>query len=728
MKSPLKVLFLWHMHQPLYIDPFQNRFCMPWVRLHAIKAYSDMIAILEENPSARVTVNLVPSLLAQIDAYCKGMSDDFLDISRKPASELTTEEQNFILTRFFSCNWPTMVYPYPRYSQLLSLRGKELDPTNLNSIRNKFSPQDLLDLQVWFNLTWVGFSSRKDPFIKGLFKKERLFTEEEKNELLDFHLKLLSTVTTRYKTLWEKGQIELSTSPFYHPILPLLIDTDCAKRAMPHVNLPPRFHYPEDAKEHLLKAKEYFKEHLGKEPIGLWPSEGSVSPELIPIIQETGFKWAATDEEILFHSLDHHDATSLFQPYRVEVEGGNINMIFRHHRLSDLVGFVYQKNDPNQAVEDFIARLSGIQDICQGMDRSAIVAVILDGENPWEYYPDGGEAFLTKLYDKLSEHPEIDMMTISEAIEQHPPQKSLTRLHTGSWINHDFGIWIGGVEENKAWSYLGKARTEFERIVKQKNDLDQEAISQAKEAIMAAEGSDWFWWYGDQFVSDFAFEFDRLFRAHLQHMYKCLGLWIPEDLNIPIRRAHEVIPSREPRGFIQPEIDGKLSHYLEWTGSGLLILSDRGGAMHQGQALLKEIRWGFDLENFYLRLDPRNKGFSEWEEDTSLSIIQEAKEKEFRLILKLIEEAQEGSPAKWELEFFIDGEKKDLNTCGVKWAAHFIVEISVPFSCYSITQGEHLKVYIEVAKGGLVQDRWPRQGYIVVTRPDEDYERRIWLV
>ncbi len=722
--NPLRVLFLWHMHQPLYLDPFQDQFCMPWVRLHAVKAYTDMVAVLESNPEARVTINLVPSLLYQIEDYLAGKSDDFLDVSRKPSSELSPEDKDFILTRFFSCHWPTMVDPYPRYSQLLSLRGRKFDPANLSSVRDKFSSQDFLDLQVWFNLTWIGFSSRSDPFIKGLLKKARLFTEEEKKSLLDFHLSCMEQLVPRHKALWDTGQLEISTSPFYHPILPLLIDTNCARRAMPDAPLPPRFHHPEDAKMHLIRAREYFNKLFNRAPVGLWPSEGSVSPELIPIIQETGFEWAATDEEVLFRSIDNSDALSLFHSYKVESDGHSINMIFRHHRLSDLIGFVYQKNDPNEAVQDFISRLMQIQTTCQSMEQPAIAAVILDGENPWEYYPDGGEAFLTMLYRELAKHPDIEMLTVNEALQENPPAKTITRIHTGSWINHDFGIWIGGEEENTAWTWLGRARRDLALAIKE-YDIDDETLTKAKDAIMAAEGSDWFWWYGDQFVSDYALEFDRLFRSHLQHMYKILGLHIPEDLNRPIRKSHEVIPTHEPTGFIHPEIDGRLSHYLEWTGCGSMLLSDSGGAMHQGQALLKEILWGFDLENFYLRLDPRQKGFAGWKKDTVLRIKQETDSSRYEFYIKLVEE---GDPALWELSFRKDGELIDPETMGIQWAVEHIFEISIPFDAYNMKVGNRLKLYIEVERQGLVQDRWPRQGYIIIDRPDEDYERRIWLV
>ena len=723
----LNIAFLWHMHQPLYLDPIRDRFAMPWVRLHAVKAYSDMIACLDSRPEAKVTFNLVPSLLLQIQSYLQGKTDDFLELSRRPAIELSRSDKEFILTYFFSCQWPTMVEPHKRYLQLLELRGRDFGPSYSSQIssqvRKKFSTQDYLDLQVWFNLTWVGFSSRNHPLISSLFQKGQLFSEEEKMDLLDFHLELMKGLIPRYSSRWIEGQIEISTSPFYHPILPLLIDTDLGKRSRPETRLPLRFTYPEDARTQLERGRHYCKEVLGKTPIGLWPSEGSVAPELIPLIEEAGFSWTATDEAILYNSLEKTESQSLFQPYRVEINGCHTDMVFRHHKLSDLIGFVYQKNHPQAAITDFVSRLKEICNGLQGMDRSPFVAIILDGENPWEYYQDGGESFLTGLYDAIIKEPMLELVTIGQYLENHPPTRTLPWLYTGSWINHDFGIWIGGQDENRAWETLGRARKAVDNAKKREN-ITEETLNAAMESVFAAEGSDWFWWYGDQFETDYAYGFDQLFRTHLKKAYKSLYITVPDELLNPIRIPRPAIPTTEPTCFIHPQIDGHLSYYWEWRGAGSLTLRGQGEAMHSGASSLAEIAYGFDLERLYIRIDPRERSFDAWEPDLGLRITISSKA---IITIELIP-SQFIDPLNEKFRLLKNGKAFVSHETGVKCAVNELAEAAIPFVLLDSNPKDELTFYVETIKNKLVRNRWPREGYIVLQVPDEDFERRLWLV
>jgi alpha-amylase/alpha-mannosidase (GH57 family) len=719
----LYIAFLWHMHQPLYLDPIRDRFAMPWVRLHAVKAYSDMIACLDSRPKAKVTFNLVPSLLLQIQSYIQGKTDDFLELSRRPAIELSPSDQEFILTHFFSCQWPTMVEPHKRYLQLLELRGRDFGPSYTFQVRKKFSTQDYLDLQVWFNLAWVGFSSRNHPLISSLFQKGRLFSEEEKMDLLDFHLELMKGLIPRYSSKWIEGQIEISTSPFYHPILPLLIDTDLGRRPRPETKLPLRFTCPEDARTQLERGRRYCKEVLGKTPVGLWPSEGSVAPELIPLIEEAGFSWTATDEAILFNSLERNESQNLFQPYRVETNGCCTDMVFRHHKLSDLIGFVYQKNHPQAAITDFVSRLKEISSGLQEMDRAPFVAIILDGENPWEYYQDGGESFLTGLYDAIIKEPMLELVTIGQYLEDHPPTLTLPGLYTGSWINHDFGIWIGGEEENRAWETLGRARKAVDNAKKQE-DITEEAMNMAMESIFAAEGSDWFWWYGDKFETDYAYGFDHLFRTHLKKVYNSLNMTVPDELLSPIRVPRPATPTTEPTYFIHPQIDGRVSYYWEWKGAGSLILGDQGGAMHSGASSLAEIVYGFDLESLYLRIDPREGSFDAWEPDLGLRITISSTA---IITIELIP-SQFIDPLKEKFRVLKNGKALVFRETGVKCAVNEVAEAAIPFVFLDSNPKDKLTFYVEIIQNKLVRDRWPREGYIVLQVPDEDFERKLWLV
>ncbi len=717
----LHVAFLWHMHQPLYLDPRRGRFSMPWVRLHGLKAYHDMLTSIEEVPGARATFNLVPSLLFQIQAYLNGGTDAFLDMSRIPAGDLDGPSVDFILTHFFSCHWPTMVAPYPRYVQLLNLRGREYSPARAQDARRSFSRQDLLDLQVWFNLTWIGYTGRRDPFVQGLFQKGRLFTEEEKGKLLDFHLEYLGRLIPRYTDLWNRGHIDITTTPFYHPILPLIFDTDIAARANPGVRLPPRFSYPKDVAVQLDRARRFCSKTFGSAPTGLWPSEGSVAPEVVPFVVDAGFSWMATDESVLFSSLDHHGPECLFQPYRFEFEGKAVDMVFRHHELSDLIGFVYKGNDPHVSVSDFIGRLHEILDRTRTLLRFPFVAVILDGENPWEYYPDGGEAFLAGLYAKIDKDPDLELVTITDYLSAHPPSKTLQRLHSASWINNDFGIWIGGEEENKAWQLLGEAREAIERF-RLENPGDTRA-DKAFEFVLAAEGSDWFWWYGDKFATDYAYEFDELFRANLQGVYIALDLPVPPALFDPVRRPRPARPAVLPLAFIHPTIDGRLSYYWEWAGAGVLPLDDKGETMHKGEGRISELAYGFDPTWLYLRIKAR-ESFSAWNGQERLIVRLTSRDHVVSIGCGL----REGDSQAWECHVTRDSEELSVMETGVRWAVGDVMEIAIPFALLAAGVHDEVMVTLEMELNGLVQDRWPSEGYISVMVPDADFEKRIWLV
>jgi len=721
--SDLNIAFLWHMHQPLYLDPMKDRFAMPWVRLHAVKAYTDMIACLDSRPEAKVTFNLVPSLLLQIQAYLQGKTDDFLDLSRCPASELSPSDKEFILTHFFSCHWPTMIEPYQRYSQLLGLRGRDFKPSSDSLVIREFSTQDYLDLQVWFNLTWVGFSSRNHPLISSLLQKGRLFSEKEKGDLLDFHLELIKGLMPHYSSKWSDGQVEISTSPFYHPILPLLIDTDFGRRPRPETKLPPRFTHPEDARAQLKRARDFCKEVLGQAPAGLWPSEGSVAPELIPFIEDAGFSWAATDEAILYNSVKERTSQTLFQPYRVEIDGSSANMIFRHHELSDLIGFVYQKNKPQDAIFDFISRLNSISKNLQGMARPPFVAIILDGENPWEYYRDSGWSFLTGLYDTIIREPGLRLVTVSQYLEEYPPTTTLKQLDTGSWINKDFGIWIGGQEENRAWEALGHARNAVDDAQK-RGIVTEEALKTAMESIFAAEGSDWFWWYGDQFVSDYAYGFDYLFRTHLKRVYKSLNMPVPEELLVSIRVPKPAAPTSNPMGFIHPKIDGRLSYYWEWAGAGSVTLGNQGKAMYSSASLLSEVGYGFDLDRFYIRIDPRKRAFEDWDMDLGLKITVTSK---VIIIIELIPR-QYPDPLGGEFRLLRNGKVLIPQDNRVECAVDEVAEVAIPFVLLDAVPKDELTFCIETVQDKLVRERWPQEGYIMFHVPDKDFERRLWLV
>jgi alpha-amylase/alpha-mannosidase (GH57 family) len=592
---------------------------MPWVRLHGIRSYLDMVALLGDYPGVRANFNLSPVLVMQIrDLLAGRIRDEWLELSRKPAAELDAGERFCILENFFKANWETLVRPFPRYWELLNKRGRTLYRDDVRRGVRYFSSQEMLDLQVWFNLTWFGFTAcRRHPEVLELKRKERCFSEQEKHFVLDLQQKILATVLDEYRAAAERGQVELTTSPFFHPILPLLEDSDFAARAMPGRELPPRFAWPQDAEAQLALAAEQHAAVFGQVPRGLWPSEGSVCPELVPLARRCGFDYFCTDEEILFASLKRDpawrgtsvDHIELFQAWQVQAGGAEIPVLFRERPLSDFIGFTAAKNEPAQAAMHLLFHLRHISDL---VHERGIVPLMLDGENAWEFFRDGGEAFLRALYQGIeSEKGRLHGTTMADYLDRHPPQRRLTTLHTGSWIGANFDIWIGEPEENRAWTLLGETRSWFaRRLASGQLTAAQEAA--ARKALYAAQGSDWFWWYGPDFTTENDPLFDRLFRAHLRAVYHACGAVPPAVLDVPLSDHAAAAITQPPTRFITPEINGQRATFFEWTGAGHYCATGHAPTMARADGeKISRILFGNDDRYLYLHVDAQLPGAAE---------------------------------------------------------------------------------------------------------------------
>jgi alpha-amylase/alpha-mannosidase (GH57 family) len=608
-----RVAFLWHMHQPYYEDLVTREHILPWVRLHGLKDYYGMVALLREFPAIRMTFNLVPSLLVQLEAYAANRARDrYLDIGMKPADELTPEDAAFIVQNFFHAQRQRMIDPYPRYRELLARRGAAA-PADGHAAAKRFGIDDLRDLQVWQKLAWLDpIYLEGDHRALGLVAKDRGFSEADKEVLRGIELELLNAVIPEYRDAAARGQVELSTSPFYHPILPLLCDTDVYKRTHPDARTPRhRFVHPDDAREQLERAVACHMRLFGARPTGVWPSEGSVSDAMVPLVAGAGFEWMATDEMILARTLGisfNRDGGQvdqperLYKPYCVRAGGTQVACLFRDHTLSDLIGFTYAGWSPGTAADDFVARLvdAGRRHAARTGGEEATIPIILDGENAWEHFEGGGRPFLRALYARLSAHPELRTVTMREASRQ--AAATLDGIFPGSWIDANFYIWIGHRDDQLAWSQLAEARTALDTP-----NGDAAAAARAREEVLVAEGSDWFWWYGDDHSSEHDLEFDDLFRRHLRNVYRLLGKPIPDELFISNITAGAPPPAeRQPAGLLAPVLDGEETTYFEWLGAGLLEVRETAGAMHQadrGPALLSLLQFGFDRRTLYVRLD-----------------------------------------------------------------------------------------------------------------------------
>jgi len=717
------------MHQPYYRDPMENIYILPWVRLHSVNAYYTMPRFASEFDKLRMTFNLVPSLLEQIEDYSEGRANDLYEhYTRLCADSLTPSERVFILHNFFMANWETMIRPNARYNDLLLKRGYMVHEHQLDEIADDFSCQDFLDLQTWFNLAWFGPAAYdENPEIAKLKRKGRFFNEEEKNYVIDYQYEIIRKIIPTYRKLLTDGMAELTMSPFYHPILPLICDSNIAADAHPGVKLPSRYEHPDDAARQITLGREKFKSAIGDPPSGMWPSEGSVSRTVLSLAHEAGIKWVATDEEILFKSLRNEKSRDevLYRPYNVETETGNIAIFFRDKGLSDLIGFTYSRNKPEAAVKNFISNLEHIADAVPESNGPVFISVILDGENPWETFPDGARLFLHEFFQALQKEEWIETSTFSSFLEEHPPKETIEKFAPGSWISGNFDIWIGKKEANIAWDTLGKARNMLMRLLDEREEKDPGLREEILRSIYRAEGSDWFWWFDDDFSSETEMEFDYLFRRHLAWAFQKLGEPVPEFLNEPVKSSSYAALVREPTDFIKPEIDGEITHFYEWSNAGFYDVEEPGTAMYNSQQFLKGIHFGFDDDNFYLRLDhvqvPDNTPTGK-----ELSLVVTFMEIDRMLRFKwntsgegltnfALSECGEGKNGKTIKEF-------------TSIVAGRIVELSIPFRELGLEQGVNTKFVVSLFQNGLELKRYPSKGFISFQVPDESFHLKVWSV
>ncbi len=508
------ISFLWHMHQPFYKDLVTGEYKLPWTRLHALKDYYGMVRILEEFPKIHQTFNLVPSMIVQIEEYAAGVArDPFLDLALKPAEHLTEHEKRTMLRHFFLANPSRMIHRYPRYGELFKAWEAQKHGGGWKGV---FSTQDFRDLQVLSQLAWFDEEIQEnDQTVRRLIEKGRDFSLDDQALMGTKQVEIVALVVPEYKKLAAAGQVEISTTPFYHPILPLLCDSNIASVSHPNVPLPHRFSYPEDAHYQLTRAREYIRDTFGVAPVGLWPSEGSVSDQVFELASELGFRWAATDNGVLDRTLGHPAGLEgMYRTWLWERGGRSMGVIFRDHMLSDLVGFVYSGMQPADAANDLLRR---IRENCGGIlnkGRDALVPIILDGENAWEYYERNGRPFFRELYGRISDDPQMECVTVSEAFRR-VPALGVDHIFPGSWINTNFDVWIGAEEDNRAWEYLLAARKAYDAAGQKVSDAGRRL---AYEELLIAEGSDWCWWYGPEHDTANRVEFDELYRAHLANV------------------------------------------------------------------------------------------------------------------------------------------------------------------------------------------------------------------
>ena len=548
--KPLNVVLLWHMHQPEYRNLATGEYHLPWTYLHAIKDYADMAAHLERHPGARAVVNFAPILLDQIDDYASRIEECLRNncIIPDPLLNALISDEPFLTSKaerlklILACtkvNEERLIKRYPLFENLIQIAHKLSTEDSVCYL----DPQFFIDLIMWYHLAWMGETIRRDNLnVNQLINKGRDFSSEDRRMLLEIISETLGNIIPRYRKLAEEGKVELIMSPYAHPMLPLLLDFNATREAMPDATLPETAAYPGGearARWHIEEGLRTFEHYFGHKPIGCWPSEGGVSTATIQLLEEYGFKWTASGDNVLSHSgqteiCDTEGDDCRHVPY--SIEGHDIRLFFRDDGLSDLIGFTYSNWHADDAVGDLINHLHNIRAHCKNPAES-IVSIILDGENAWEYYPENAHYFLDALYRRLSEDPDLNLETYSHYLETQSNSKPLPRLVAGSWVYGNFSTWMGDPDKNRAWDLLCDAKLAYDAYLQAHPDA--RSNSRLQKQLAVCEGSDWFWWFGDYNASNSVKDFDDLYRLNLRNLYHLMDRSPPAELDKPISKGTE---------------------------------------------------------------------------------------------------------------------------------------------------------------------------------------------
>jgi alpha-amylase/alpha-mannosidase (GH57 family) len=716
----IHLLFLWHMHQPYYKDLVTGEYRLPWVRLHALKDYYGMVKLLDEFPGLHQTFNLVPSLITQLQEYVNGTAQDpFLQVAAMPAAEMDLSERQFAVQYLFQANAENMIGRYPRYRELAQQFNTR--PQDAQNNARRMTDGDITDLQVLSQIAWMDEFFLDDPTIAELMSKGREFSLKDQEQVIATQQNFLAKVLPAYAAAGKRGAIEISTSPFYHPILPLVCDTNIGEVSHHGLPLPSHgFRHPEDAREQIERGLTLHEQVFGARPKGMWPSEGSVSNEALTIAHGLGVKWMATDEGVLCRSLgtifqrngngmlDDESSAQLYQIFRWQQGAAEMSMLFRDHSLSDLIGFVYSGVPAREAADDFIRRVKQAAEPVLAQGKTAVVPIILDGENAWEYYPQSGREFLRRLYDGIQKDPSIAALTVSEAIERTASPAAIGSIVPGSWINSNFDVWIGAPEDNVAWDQLTAARDFFTANA---GKASAQQVALAYEELLIAEGSDWNWWYGPEHHSANDRDFDELYRKHLSNVYLALGGTPPDVLAQPIAGAHAKPQFTPQTTYIHPAVDGRNIGYFEWLGAASHVADRHSSAMHGKLFLLDTGYAGIDEENLYCRVDFIDDP-AEWATgDTRLVVTIETvgPDGNGNQSVRLEADISQGKLHGWKL-----GENGQSQEAGFQVGIESIFECQTPLHRLNAALGSRLRVRFSLWRDGLPLDALPQEGAIEV--------------
>lgn len=742
----ISIAFYWHMHQPVYQLTPDSDYLMPWVRLHGVKDYLDMLLVMKKFETLKLNFNLVPILL---DAFIDYGEKDYHDIHSRltvtNVKELTKDDKEFILNNFFDANYSSMIFPHVHYNELYQKRFK-----SENADVDDFSEQEYSDIMAWFNLVWIDpVYKEMFPEFKKLLKKEKNYTFEDRIAIIELHRKIIRMIIPTYKEYWDKGRIEITTSPYYHPILPILLDIKSAQKGLQSVDSTlTELDASQDARYQTQSALDRIEAIFDKRPKGIWPSEQCVSAETLELFSELGVKWTISDEGILTNSINFdfvrdfkgylEDPYFLMKSYKYKTEDSDIKMVFRDSVIPNLIGFEYANHDPKIAAADLYDRIKVIQNKLQSSpDSKHLLTIAMDGENCWENYIEDGLAFLNEIYSMIEEDSTLETVLISEYLAKEKHHKELKKIHSGSWINRNFQLWVGEPVKNLAWTYLKQVKEDLNKFIE--SNPKNKNIEPAYRELMITQGSDWFWWYGEPNDSGQDHIFDYLFREHLKNVYRYLGMKPPAYLDFPLVSIIAK-PTRYPQNTISPRIDGMDSpNDEEWLNAGCINMPD--GPILQETKLFDKVCYGSDENNFYLRLylsDNFQENHSTNPILHQMYIYMRNKEKkQLQSPVRLINKTENISPIMKEkfhnelrismmdnklypmrLTRAMQGELWTMqDTKDIKIAYQKVIDISIPFESLDIEPTETLEFFFANANFGIKDSFSPQDIMLSVHRP-----------
>ena len=736
----LSIAIYWHMHQPVY--EIEGTYLMPWARLHAVKDYLDMVLILEKYPKLKLNFDVVPALMDTIVDYVQGKHDIHSELSVSDVYNMSEDEKAFVINNFFTPKFETMIFRSKNYENLYQKRFSKETCTS-----EDFSEQEISDLMALFNLVWIdSVHYSRYPRLQELWDKQYNYSIEDRIEIINIHRQIIDEIIPTYKKYIAEGRIEMTTSAYYHSILPILIDLKTStKSTMTTEGLPPNWNLIEDARAQIRKALDRVEEIMGTRPKGFWPPELCLGPKTLEIFAKEGIEWTISDEGILSDSIKFdfvrdfkgnlNDPYHLLKVYEYNTKDSPVDIIFRDRSIANLINFEYADVDSKMASNDLYKKIKVIQSkLLVSPDDTHLLTIALDGENCWENYQNDGNEFLNNIYSYIENDDTLETVLITDYIKKDKHKKELNKIYSGSWIDKTFQYWIGESTKNKAWNYLKETRDVYEDF--SKNNKDHPKLKTAYRELMIAEGSDWFWWYGEPNNSGQDYVFDYMYRERLKNVYLALGLEPPQHLNETLITKVEV-PFKHPTQPISPRMDGLLGSYDDWQHSGNINMLD--GPVFRENKSVEKIYFGCDQNNVYFRLQV-NKNSCEnicQERINQFYIyIRNASTIGNRAYIRLISKTDNPYPIlreKFEHEIALTLIKDTLYPVRLTTCLHpniwtlsnpekiqivfkDVIDITIPFDLLNVKQGEIVEFFMANTDSGVRNSHIPQEILLSLTR------------